>query len=171
MPCDFWCGPLIVIFRNLHRKFEASFSLAMQTLFTLSLSFLRKMAIIHIYSLSFKTWLSVYLFGCLQMHLRTQKQNGSLLNDSTVLFRRCHERFFQQTFTFLSLFYWEFLFETSQAKIITRLPFACIMLLNLKTLNQYLAVSHCFPISVCSVLSGMEVLVKWKRVNSPRVFV
>ena len=105
LPCDFWCGPLIVIFRNLHRKFEASFSLAMQTLFTLSLSFLRKMAIIHIYSLSFKTWLSVYLFGCLQMHLRTQKQNGSLLNDSTVLFRRCHERFFQQTFTFLSLFY------------------------------------------------------------------
>lgn len=104
LPCDFWCGPLIMIFRNLHRKFEASFSLATQTLFTLSPSFLRNMAIVHIYSLSFKTWLSVYLFGCLQMHLRTQKQNSSLLNDSTVLFRRCRERFSSKTLLFLLFF-------------------------------------------------------------------
>ena len=52
----------------------------------------------------FKTWLSVYLFGCLQMHLRTQKQNSSLLNDSTVLFRRCRERFSSKTLLFLLFF-------------------------------------------------------------------
>ena len=59
LPCDFRCGPLIMMFRNLHRKLEAKFSLTIQSkgrpcLFTLSLSFLRKMAIMHIYSRSLK---------------------------------------------------------------------------------------------------------------------
>lgn len=42
----------------------------------------------------------MYLFGCLQMHFRIQKQNSSILKDRTVLFRRCHERLFQHNFSF-----------------------------------------------------------------------
>lgn len=54
LPCDFRCGPLIMMLRNLYRMVEARFFLAMQSKHmpcSLGIELFEKMTVIHIYSI------------------------------------------------------------------------------------------------------------------------